>query len=329
MVTRHMNRIALVGYGRIVPRHLEVLRALDCEVVASCNRSEQGREKAMREGGIPRVYSAIDAMLDRERPDGVLCCASPDEMANAAVQILPFGIPTLLEKPPGVSLAELAALRELAERYSTPVMVGLNRRYYSVLTKAIEDAGGPQAITAVFVEWSEEPEYLLADRGYSPVQVAQRIYSNSLHGLDLLTFLAGELVSPSVIGLNLGEPFRWMMSLQGVSRQGVLATFHSTWDSPSRWQLVFCSRKRRYQFAPLESCVVSELGQKGTRLIEPDELDTKFKPGFYRQACAFLDMVRTRQVPNQQGLAGAEMSMTLAEALTKACLPHRANTAAD
>ena len=42
-------------------------------------------------------------------------------------------------------------------------MVGLNRRYYSVLTSAVEDAGGPEAITAVFVDWSEEPEYLLRD----------------------------------------------------------------------------------------------------------------------------------------------------------------------
>jgi predicted dehydrogenase len=315
-----MRRLALVGYGRIAPRHLEVFRALECEIVASCNRSERGRQKAMGEGGIPRTYPAIDAMLDRERPDGVICCASADQMANAAAKILPFGIPTLLEKPPGISLAELATLKQLSQQHKSPVMVGLNRRFYSVLTRAIEDAGGPEAVTAVFVDWSEEPEYLLRDRGFSPAQVAQRIYGNSLHGLDLLAFLAGDIASPSVIGLNFGEPFRWMMSLQGVSRQGVLGSFQSTWDSPSRWRLVFCSRKRRYQFAPLESCVVSELEKKETRTIEPDELDKQFKPGFYRQACTFLQMIDDRQVSKLHGLECAEVSMTLAERLTKACL---------
>lgn len=315
-----MKRLALVGYGRIAPRHLEVFRALGCEFVASCNRSERGREKAMSEGGIPRTYSAIDAMLDRERPDGVICCATADQLANVAAKTLPFGVPTLLEKPPGISLAELAGIEALAAKHNTPVMVGLNRRYYSVLTSAIEDAGGPEAITAVFVDWSEEPEYLLRDRGFSPTQVAQRIYGNSLHGLDLLAFVAGQIDSPSVIGLNFGEPFRWMMSLQGVSRRGVLATFQSMWDSPSRWRLVVCSRKRRYQFAPLESCVVSELEKKETRTIEPDELDKKFKPGFYRQGQTFLQMIDTRQVPELHGLDSARGAMTLAEHLTKACM---------
>jgi predicted dehydrogenase len=324
MVARHMKRLALIGYGRIAPRHLEVFRALECEIVASCNRSERGRQKASSEGGIPRTYSDAAAMLDKERPDGVICCASADQMANAAGKILPFGIPTLLEKPPGISLSELAVLKASAAEHKTPVMVGLNRRYYSVLTSAIEDAGGPDAITAVFVDWSEEPEYLLRDRGFSPQQVAQRVYGNSLHGLDLLAFLSGDIPAPSVIGRSYGEPFRWMMSLQGVSQRGVLATFQSTWDSPSRWRLVFCSRKRRYQFAPLESCVVSELEKKETRTIEPDELDKKFKPGFYRQARTFLEMINTRQVPPLHGLESAEQSMVLAELLTEACIKNAA-----
>ncbi len=315
-----MRRIALVGYGRIAPRHLEVFRALDCEIVASCNRSERGREKAMSEGGIPRTYSAIDAMLDRERPDGVICCASAEHMAEAARQILEFGVPTLLEKPPGISLAELATIKQHAQANRAPVMVGLNRRYYSVITRAIEDAGGPEAITAVFVDWSEEPEYLLRDRGFAAEQVAQRVYGNSLHGLDLLVFLAGGFVDPAVVGLSFGEPFRWVMSLQGVSQRGVLGTFQSTWDSPGRWRLVFCSRKRRYQFAPLESCTVSELEKKETRTIEPDVWDKRFKPGFYRQAREFLHTIDKREVSPLHGLESSEMAMSLAEQLTQACL---------
>jgi predicted dehydrogenase len=315
-----MKRIALVGYGRIAPRHLEVFRALDCQVVASCNRSERGREKAHSEGGIANTYASIEAMLDRERPDGVVCCASAEHMAEAAKQILSFGLPTLLEKPPGISLAELAEIKSRAIAQRAPVMVGLNRRYYSVLTRAIEDAGGPEAITAVFVDWSEEPEYLLRDRGFAPQQVAQRVYGNSLHGLDLLTFLAGYLPAPHVVGLSFGEPFRWIMSLQGVSSRGVLGTFQSTWDSPGRWRLVFCARKRRYQFAPLESCVVSELEKKETRTIEPDVWDKRFKPGFYRQARTFLEAIDSGQVPALHGLDSAAMAMSLAEQLTQACL---------
>jgi predicted dehydrogenase len=314
-----MKRLALVGYGRIAPKHLEVFRAQGAEFVACSNRSEEGRHKAEREGGIPRTYAQIDAMLDRERPDGVVCCASPDQMAVAVAQILPFGIPTLLEKPPGVSLAELRSLQQLAAKHATPVMVALNRRHYSVLRSAILDAGGLDAITAVFVDWSEEPEYLMRDRHFSLEQAGQEIYANSIHGLDLLTQLAGEVDSPAVIGLNHGAPLRWLMSLQGVSRRGVLASFQSTWDSPSRWRVVFCARDRRYTFAPLESCIVLERGKKETRTIEPDPIDKQFKAGFHAQAGEFLAMVDSRQVSERDALASVEPAMRLCELLTGAC----------
>jgi predicted dehydrogenase len=318
-----MTRLALVGYGRIAPKHLEVFRAQGAEFVACCNRSPEKRRQAETEGGIPRTYAAIDAMLESERPDGVVCCVSPDQMAAAAGQILPFGIPTLLEKPPGVSLAELAAMKALAKKHATPVMVALNRRYYSVLRSAIVDAGGLEAITAVFVDWSEEPEYLLKDRRFTPEQVGQEVYANSIHGLDLLTLLAGEVDAPAVIGLDLGQPFRWLMSLQGVSRRGVLATFQSTWDSPSRWRVVFCSQNRRYTFAPLESCVVLERGKKETRVIEPDAVDKKFKAGFHAQAREFLNMIETRRPSARDGLESVEAAMGLCELLSATCQADR------
>lgn len=69
--------------------------------------------------------------------------------------------------------------------------------------------------------------------------------------------------------------------------------------------------------------MISELEKKETRTIEPDDLDKRFKPGFYRQGREFLQMIDTRQVPAQHNLQSAEMAMRLAEQLTKACLASR------
>ena len=319
MAADHVIRLALVGYGRIAPKHLEVFRALGCEFVACCNRSAPGREKATRDGGIERTYAKIDEMLERERPDGVVSCASLDQVFATAQQILPFAVPTLLEKPPGTSLAEFDELESLAARHRTPVMVGLNRRNYTVLRKAVADAGGPEAITAVFVEWSEDPAHCLR-RGLTESQVERMVFGNSLHGLDLLTQLAGPIAEPLVLGRNLGEPFRWLMSLQGISQRGALATFQSTWDSPGGWRLVFCTPGRRYTFAPLETCQVSETGSKELRPIEPDECDRQFKPGFFGQSLAFLEMIRSGEAPAGQRLADSRPPMFLAERLTQTCL---------
>ena len=319
-----MTRLALVGYGRIAPKHLEAFRALGAEFVACCNRSSEGRRKAEQEGGIPRTYARIDEMLERERPDGVVCCASMQYIHGAALEILPFQIPTLLEKPPGTSLAEFHQLSELADRTGTPVMVALNRRHYSVVGKAVADAGGFDNITAVSVEWSEDPGHFL-QRGFSREEVSRMVFGNTLHGLDLLTYLAGAIDDPAVTGMSRGEPLRWMMALQGVSQRGALVSFNSSWDSPGRWRVSFCSPNRRYVFAPLETCQVSETGLKETRAIEPDEADLNFKPGFLAQATAFLQAIECGQVSPKHGLASAEPAIRLAELLTNACAGAKSN----
>jgi predicted dehydrogenase len=307
-------RLVYVGYGKIAPKHLEVFRDLGSTFVASANRSEAGRAKARDEGGIPSSYASIPEMLERERPDGVLCCPSFPHVFAAMKQVLPFGIPTLVEKPPGTSLAELETLEDLAARHQAPVIVGLNRRHYSVLLRAIEDAGGLEAVTSVFVDWSEDPAHVL--KRFSKSEVERWIFGNTLHGLDLLTLLAGRLPSPQIVARDLGEPFRWIMALQGVSERGVLASFNSIWDAPGKWRLSFSSRGRRYVFAPLESCTVLESG--GTsREIAPLDEDKRFKAGFHRQAQAFLEVIRTRQVPGALSLSSARPAMELAEALTR------------
>ena len=75
-------------------------------MTASCNRSEANRHLAHEEGAIQRTYASISEMLEKERPHGVVCCPSYDSMFEVASEILPFGIPTFLEKPPGLSLQQ-------------------------------------------------------------------------------------------------------------------------------------------------------------------------------------------------------------------------------
>ena len=114
----------------------------------------------MREGGIPATYAALDEMLDRERPDGVIVCPTFDQIFPVAKALAPRRIPALLEKPTGMSLAEFNELCRLVAEYRAPQMVGLNRRHYSVVNRAVADAGGPAAVRAVMIDWSEDPAHL-------------------------------------------------------------------------------------------------------------------------------------------------------------------------
>lgn len=313
-------RLALVGYGRIAPKHLEVFRALGAEIVASANRSPEGRAKAEREGQIPRTFASAREMIEVVRPDGVLVMPAFVQVATVAREVLPLGVPTLIEKPPGTTVAELDELVALAAQHHTPAMIGLNRRHYGVVERALEDAGGRAAITSATIEWSEDPQQVLTRLG--PAEVERLVYGNSLHGLDMLTHFVGPIAQPAVLGRVLeGAPFRWIMALQGLGEHGAVASFTSTWDAPGKWRVSFTTRDRRYTFAPLETCVVSTRGQPD-RTIAPPEEDTRFKAGFHAQARRFLEAITTRQVPVEHQLASARPAMLLAEALTRALI-HR------
>jgi predicted dehydrogenase len=254
-------------------------------------------------------------MVEREQPDGIVCCASFDAVADVAVRLIPTGLPLLVEKPPGTSLAEFEALCELAFEHGTPLMVGLNRRHYSVLQQALEHAGGREHVEGVFVQWSETPERWY-DRGFSSGQVEKMVFGNSLHGLDLLTFIGGVLHEPQIAVRGTG-PLEWSMGLQGVSASDTLLSFHSTWNTPARWRLEISAAGRRYVFAPLESCEV--LGTDAVTIV-PHEDDQRFKPGFLQQARLFTTMIESGDVPACASLDSVRPAMRLADALMRTLL---------
>lgn len=316
----HMKKVAIVGYGKFAPKHLDVLRALECDVVAACNRSEAGRKKAIEEGKIPRAYATIGELIAKEKPDGIVCTASVDGIYPAAKEIIAAGVPALLEKPQGTTLAEFDELCALQKKHGTPVMAAFNRRHYSVVRKALEDMGGPQNVTGVFIDWTEDPQHLL-NTGHTRFQVERMIFGNSIHGIDLLTTFAGPVSSATVAARNFGrESFRWIMALQGVSDSGVVASFRNTWDAPGRWRVEVTAKDRRYLFAPLETCKVTQKGTKEERVLEPDPIDAQFKAGLHLQARKFVEMMKTKTAPADAALATGRPAMVLAEQLTNAVL---------
>lgn len=309
-------RIGLIGYGRIAPRHVEVFRSLDADVVAAVNRRAESRRHAQVVGGIRATYATVAEMVARESPDALICCVPFHEMFAVASATIPLGIPMLIEKPPGTSVSEVSALAALADRHGTPTMVAVNRRHYSVIRAALADCGGVDRIRQVSVQWSENPGAFRA-RGFTEAQVQRLVYANSLHGLDLLTWLAGEVVTLHAVGTK--APVSVSMGLQGESSRGVHVSFVSTWDAPVPWQLAFSVPDACYVFAPLETCRVFRSGAQGAVAIEPHEDDRRFKPGFLGQARVFLDVARRRLMQHEHNLASTLPAMRLAEALTDAC----------
>lgn len=308
-----IKKLAIVGYGNIARKHIEVFRALGCEIVASCNRSALKRDKAKTEAGIKAVFSDVHEMVRTVQPDGILVCVSFWNMFDVLKELIPYGIPILSEKPTGTSLEEHLALASLSKKYNTPVMVGFNRRHYSVLQNALNVAGGKDNITSILIEWSEDPLRLLDQKGYTPQQVMQNIFGNSIHGLDLLTYLAGDITEPTISFQDLGSRFRWIMNLSGISERGIFVQFHSNWDNFIPWRVVITTPGHRFIMAPLERCMqfIGKSKSPVEMAISPE--DERFKAGFYHQAEIFL-----KQQFNalDYGLESATSAMTLADKIS-------------
>ena len=238
-----LKNIVIIGYGNIARKHIEVLKALGCNIAATSNRSVEKRDMAMQEG-ISMVYSDYHQMIQKEKPDGIIVCVSFWNMFTVLSDIIPYGIPILAEKPTGTSLAEHKSLQVLASKYKTPIMVALNRRHYSVLNKAIELAGGKQNITNVLIEWSEDPFHLANKKKLNNELIHKTIFENTIHGLDLLTYLAGEISDINISAVNLGDPFRWIMNISGKSDTNTIYNFNSSMDNFVPWRVVFYAQNK-------------------------------------------------------------------------------------
>ena len=326
MATHHVNhsdvRIAIVGFGDIAKKHIAAMRALGANIVAAANRSPEGRRKAEQDGGIERTYADAQTMVERERPDGVLVSASVLSQFEVVRNLIPYGVPLLVEKPPAVSLEDWNSLRGQIEARQLPFMVAMNRRYYSVYARALQRMGGVEAVTSVSVEWSEDPEKMLA-LGHPAEMIPLLNFSTSIHGLDLLGFFAGIPRNPGLWGRNLdgsGDSFRWQMCLHGQTERGAYARFESTWDVPGRWRVVVDAPNIRMVSAPLETAVLYARGRV-PETIEASVEDQQFKPGFYGQAAAFLELIREGGSPAWPAASLEEVSadMQLAEMLTSVC----------
>jgi predicted dehydrogenase len=181
-------KICMVGCGWFARQcHGPALRRYaaahkDARLAACCD-ADIGRALEFQGAfGFERHYSGIQAMLAAEEPDAVILAVPPEAACHAAGLVLGRGLPLLLEKPPGMSPAELGSLIAEAGRSGARVQVGFNRRYMPVMRRArsILDSefqpGSPGRIDYTLLRFDRwDPDFS----------------TTAIHALDAALFLAG------------------------------------------------------------------------------------------------------------------------------------------
>lgn len=295
--------VAIVGAGGMAKEHARAFASLPNVKVAGLTSRTRARADALAaELAIPVVADSIDELQARTNADLVII-AVPELSANP-VAMKAFAHPwaVLMEKPAGYDLTDAekiaaAALERerLAGRSAKPagpVMVGLNRRFYSSARTIKADLESRPAEKR-FIHVQDQQSYEEARRYKHPPQVVEKfMYANSIHLIDLIPFFArGEVSRVQQVTPWRGEDSEVMIAYVEFD-SGDTALYEGLWKGPGPWAANVSTRGKRWIMQPLEDAIYQNAGERARHTIERSDEDKQFKPGFLLQAQAAVARIR-------------------------------------
>ncbi|MCL1796613.1 MAG: Gfo/Idh/MocA family oxidoreductase [Clostridia bacterium] len=178
-------RICVIGCGEMArmghgPSYRHYLSEYpDTELTACCDVD------AVRAGHFREIFGFLRActdyrqMLREERPDAVCLLVNEEYLCPISCEILDLGIPLLLEKPPGMDVAETTLMMEKAARKNVPHAVALNRRSAPLVNRLRDEVAALQTRVQRF--------------HYEQLRVNRRdpdFSTTAIHGIDALRYIA-------------------------------------------------------------------------------------------------------------------------------------------
>jgi predicted dehydrogenase len=178
-------------------RHLKAMPDVELVAIQDSDAGIVARRAA--EVGNPPVYTDYKKMLADQRPDFVLALGRHRQMAAIAHDLLDLGFPFLMEKPMGISAAEVESVAAKAKRLNAFVAVPLAQRYAPFAARARELIAakrfGPLSHIYVRINRPAPPRYAAWDCAWmlDPAEAGGGCLRNlGSHGLDMFLHLTGE-----------------------------------------------------------------------------------------------------------------------------------------
>ncbi|MBI3972603.1 MAG: Gfo/Idh/MocA family oxidoreductase [Chloroflexi bacterium] len=290
-------RIAVVGAGNIAQQHLPVLTDHpECEVVALCDTNPAMLAETAERFAIPQQVAAPEQLLRRDNLDAVFVLVSVLAVAKVAGMFLDAGMPTFLEKPPGIYSSDTERLAEIAARRGTVHMVGLNRRFYASHLAARQQLLEHGPLATLTVEAHEDLSTKLRQK-FPPLVIRRWAYANGIHALDLLRFFGGDVEEVQPFSATFENEFPDCHTAVLRFAGGAHGRALVDWISPGGHRFELRCVGARAASSPGFSFVSLNIRGQPERRFAPDDDDRRFKPGFWKQDSAFLAGVRQGHQP--------------------------------
>ncbi len=287
------TQIAVAGAGLIGQRHIEEIRQNPkLQLAAIVDPSAAAAEVAGREG--VTLYPGLDELFAHAKPDGVVL-ATPNALHVAqGLQCIAAGVPVLIEKPLGHTVAEAHRLVQAAEQARHKLLVGHHRPHSPILHRAVEVVRsgilGPIVAvmgSAVFYkpdadgyfdppyEWRRQP-------GGGPILI------NLIHEIGNLRALVGDIVAVQAMSSNATRGFEVedTVAINLRFANGALGTFmlSDTAACPRSWEQTSQENKAYANYPDEDAYVI--MGTRGSLSVptmrikryERDQDRSWFKP---------------------------------------------------
>jgi predicted dehydrogenase len=232
----------MVGCGLIGSKRADALGRHD--ILVGCCDVDAGAAEELARRHRCEVYATIEALLERE-PEVVVIAAVHDQLAELTELALGAGAHVLVEKPAGVSAAQVDRLIACKDAVGRLVKVGFNHRFHPGIAQAVAEvhSGRHGELMHVRARYGHggRPGYDREWRAHPARSGGGELVDQGMHLLDLTNWLAGPLPLHSALlrtqfwdaevednaALLLGE---------ADARTGPWAMLHVTW---TEWKNLF------------------------------------------------------------------------------------------
>ena len=190
-------KFALVGCGRIAPRHAESLQKVTgAELVAAADIISD-KADAFCDKYKAKSFHSIDALIQWGQFDVVNICTPSGLHAEHAIQFLKAKKNVVVEKPMALKLQDAEAMISEAEKNGVQLFVVKQNRYnlpVQALRKALDEGRfGKLVLGTIRVRWCRNQSYYDQASWRGTWALDGGVFSNQAsHHIDLLEWFMGE-----------------------------------------------------------------------------------------------------------------------------------------
>lgn len=287
-------KIAIIGAGYMAMEHAKAFASLESVEIVGVYSRTKSRAEELASMYNSETFESIDSMYQKTKADVAVVTVTELSMPEICFQCFQYPWVCFLEKPVGINLSIAESIFAKANEMKVRAYVALNRRSYSSTRQAVKeitDDESPRLISIL----DQQDMVAAREMGQPEIVVNNYMYANSIHLIDYFTlFGRGDVISvDSVSPWNPEHPGNVVSVIRFSS--GDVGVYQAVWDGPGPWVVTVSNRKVRLEMRPLEKLGIQRRGERRLTEVEPDIIDSEFKPGLRYQAEQILNLLEGKQ----------------------------------